>query len=289
MKRVKGILPALALLAVSVSAQEVASRAWQQRLHAEIPVPVPMVTLDPSNPFATPVDSPPQLLGGTAPRKLAVSGRATVAAYVDTKGECLGAVPIDLPFPGLTSVLVNELRDARFEPARSGSTPQPSWAVIAITMTGKVKESEVVDQAFELPDPSYPEELKHPPRMSPSGNLAKLPATPSGQLSAPATPRRLNIKVPGRDADIVLEALVHITAEGRCDRFVPLDVDPGFHGWLSAYLATWRVEPAMRHGSAVDSWVVYTARAQMKLSGLESSAFRTAADQSYDPGGTNSQ
>jgi hypothetical protein len=289
MKRVKGILLAFALLAASVSAQEVASRAWQQRLHAEIPVPVPMVTLDPANPFATPVDSPPQLLGGTAPRKLTVSGRATVAAYVDTKGECRGVVPIDLPFPGLTSVLVNELREARFEPARSGSAPKPSWAVIAITMTGKVKESVVVDQAFELPDPSYPEEPKHPPRMSPSGNLANLPATPSDQLSAPATPRRLNIKVPGRDADVVLEALVHITAEGRCDQFVPLDVDPGFHGWLSAYLATWRVEPAMRHGSAVDCWVVYTARAQMKLSQLESSAFRAANDQSYDPGGSTPQ
>jgi hypothetical protein len=289
MKRLSGILLAMMLLAGTVSAQEVASRAWQQRLHAEIPVPVPMVTLDPTNPFALEVDSPPQLLGGTPPRKLNVSGKARVAAYVDTKGECLGAVPIDLPFPGLTSALMGELREARFEPAASGSAPQPSWAVIEITMKTRVKESVIAEEAFELPDPSFPNEPMSPPRVAPSGNLANQPATPREQLTSLATPRRLNVKVPGRDADVAIEALVHITAEGRSDRFIPLDVDPGFVDWLSAYLATWRIDPATRHGSAVDSWVVYTARVQMKLSQIESSGFRTATGESYDPGGSSSE
>ncbi len=45
------------------------------------------------------------------------------------RGECLGAVPLDLPFPGLTSVIVEELTGKRFDPALVGATAAPSWVV----------------------------------------------------------------------------------------------------------------------------------------------------------------
>jgi len=281
----------LALVAVAVvaSAQNAAPRAWQQRLHTEVPVPVPVVPLESVNPFSTHVDSPPQLIAGAAPRKLPVSGEATIAAYVDAKGECLGAVPLDLPYPGLTSALVEEFRATRFEPARGGSTAQPSWTVVEITIGGKVKESVVVDQGLDLPDPSIPPEPNVPPPVSPSGNLVNLPFTPLGELTSVASPRRLKVKAPSRDADVLVRALVHVTAEGRGDRFVPLDLDSGFNAWFSTFVSSWRFEPALRNGQPVDCWVVYSARASMKVSTLVSTAFRTLPDRTYSPDVASSQ
>jgi hypothetical protein len=283
MKRRAVALLCTVLTAAVAVAQDATTRPWQQRLHTEIPLPVPMVSLSSTNPFSSPVDTIPELLGSTAPRRIDVSGPATAAAYVDTKGECLGAVPIELPFPGLTSTLVEELRAARFEPGRTGNTPQPSWTVIEVKVDGKVKESSVADQTLELPDPSSPPVQKTPTRVAPPGNLLTLPATPVEELTSRAVPRRLKLKAPGRDTDVPIQALVHVTSDGRADRFVPLNVDAGFHRWLSAYLASWRLQPAVYDGQPVDSWVVYNARVNMKLSALSSSDFRASKVQAYDP------
>lgn len=284
-----GVVLTLMLTAAVANAQEAAPRAWQQRLHTEIPVPVPLVPLESVNPFSIPVDSPPRLIAGEAPRKVPVSGRAVAAAYVDAKGECLGSVPLELPFPGLTSALVEELSATRFEPARSGTANLPSWTVVEISIEGKVKESTVTDQNLELPDPSSPPQPNVPPPVSPSGNLINLPFSSPDELTAVANPRRLRIKVPSREADVLVRALVHVTADGLLDRFVPLDLDPGFTAWLSTFLRSWRLEPAMRDGKPVDCWVVYNARATLKVSSLESTAFRAATDRSYSPSELPSQ
>lgn len=271
------------MTAVVAQAQEAAPRAWQQRLQVEIPVPVPMVALESVNPFSSPLDSPPQFIAGSAPRKVPVAGQATVAAYIDSKGECLGAVPLELPFPGLTTTIVEEFCTGKFDPARTGNTAQPSWTVMEIHVSGKVKESGVTDQSLELPDPSTPPVPNVPPPVSPSGHLLNLPFSPSDELTSVANPRRIRLKVPSRDADVLVRALVHVTPEGRSDRFVPLDLAPGFNSWFSSFLSTWRMEPAMRDGEAVDCWVVYNARANMKVSALESDSFRASTERSYNP------
>jgi hypothetical protein len=283
------VLVCIVSLAAGAWAQDATTRPWQQRLHTEIPLPIPMVALSSTNPFSVPVDTTPTLLGSTAPRKIAVSGTSVAAAFVDAKGICLGAVPIELPFPGLTSTLVDELRAARFDPARTGNEPQASWTVIEVTIGGKVKESTVTDQTLELPDPNNPPERRLPARVAPSGNLLSLPAAPQEELSSRAAPRRLRIKVPAQETDVPIQALLHVTADGRCDRFVPLNVDAGFHRWLSAYLASWRLDPAMYDDQQVESWVVYSARVKMKLSALESTVFRASKDRSYDPNEGNGE
>ncbi len=86
-----------------VHAQSGAPRAWQQRIMVEIDLPVPIVGLESANPFAIAVDQVPRLLSSTPPRKFDVGEMAVVAAYVNTKGDCLGGVPLELPFPGLTT------------------------------------------------------------------------------------------------------------------------------------------------------------------------------------------
>lgn len=242
-----------------------------------------MVELESVNPFAAPVDQPPKVLQSVPPRKVEVSGIATVAAYVDVKGECLGTVPLELPFPGLTSPLVEELTGSRFDAARADDVPKPSWVVLDIVMQGKVKESELLDQLLELPEPASPPEPNTPVAMTPPGNLRELPAIPQAELSVLASPRRIRVHAPGREEEVHLRALVHITETGRCDRYVPLELLDGLNPWLSAYLASWRVQPATIDGVAQASWVEYSARVRMKISSLDSTNFRVVRDRDYTP------
>jgi hypothetical protein len=269
---------------VSVThAQSGSPRAWQQRIAVEIDLPVPIVVLDPTNPFAIAVDQPPRLLASTPPKKLDVRGTAVVAAYVDGKGDCLGGVPLELPFPGMTQTLLDELKNVRFDPARKGETAVGSWVVLGLDIEGRIKESNVGGPTFELPDPAAPPEPTPPLRVAPSGLLLRAPHEPQSSLTTFASPRRLKVKAPEQDADIPVRALVHITPSGRCDRFVPLNIEPGLHSWLSAYLATWRLDPAQLGGSPHEAWVVYSARAQLKISTLDSSGVNVVRNRSFEP------
>jgi len=264
-------------------AQSGTPRAWQQRIVVEIDLPVPIVALESANPFAIAVDQPPRLLNSTPPRKLDIQGTAIVAAYVNTKGDCLGGVPLELPFPGLTKSILDELKGVRFDPGKIGDKSVGSWVVLGLDITGRVKESSVGGPTFELPDPAAPPDPAIPLRVAPSGLLLRAPYEPQSKLTTFASPRRLKVKAPGQDADIPVRALVHITAGGRCDRFVPLNLEPGLHRWLSAYLATWRLEPAQLDGAPHEAWAVYSTRAQLKLSGLDSTGVNVVRNRSFEP------
>ena len=276
----------LLCIASVVYAQSGTPRAWQQRIAVEIDLPVPIVALESVNPFAIPVDQPPRLLTSLPPKKLDVQGTARVAAYVNSKGDCLGGVPLELPFPGLTTSILENLKGVRFDPGKVGDSEVDSWVVLGLDIVGRVKESTVSGPTFELPDPAAPPEPTAPLRVAPSGLLLRAPYEPQSKLTTFASPRRLKVKAPGQEADIPVRALVHITAGGRCDRFVPLNLEPGLHRWLSAYLATWRLEPAQRDGAPHEAWTVYSARAQIKLSGLDSTGVKVLRDRSFEPPST---
>jgi hypothetical protein len=271
------------LPAVLGMAQDPGARAWQQRLDIEVPLAIPLVELEAANPFAQVVASPPELKQAVPPQKVEVQGTGVVAAYVDARGNCLGAVPLEVPFPGLTSQLVRELTTARFEPARRGGQGQPSWAVVGVTLEGKIKKTQVLEQALVLPAADAPPSPSQPTRMSPPGNLVGRPAAAAETLTSPATPRKLKMKVPGRPLDVALRLLVLISAEGRCVRYVPLDVDSGLERWLMAFLASWRLQPAVRDGASVECWMLYEARVRMEFSNLESSSTRVLKGRSYSP------
>ena len=274
----------MVLLAVcTASAQSPEGRAWQQRLQLDLHLPVPTVELESVNPFSLPVDTPPRLLTSADPAKVEVTGPLVVAAYVDARGECLGAVPLELPFPGLTAVTVDELSRCRFDPATDGPTPAPSWVVLEVMLAGKVKESETGSPQLELPDPDRPPTISPPSTVSPSGNLLRLPAVPAADLTSLAIPKRLKVKAPGQLTDVLLTALVHVTPQGLVDRFVPLDMPSGLRAWLSAYLASWRLEPATLDGEPTEVWLSYSGKVRLQLSSLQSAEGRTLTDRVYDP------
>lgn len=283
MKYVITMVGALSLLVATAAAQSASNRAWQQRLQVEIPLPVPLVELESVNPFSVTVDQTPTVTQATAPRKVDAKGTATVAVFVDAKGVCLGAVPLELPVPGLTASFVEDLTGARFEPATAGKAPQPSWVVLDIGMEGRIKESEIVAQTLEMPDPETPPVPSVQVAPNPPGALRNLEATPHSQLGKLAVPRRIKVGAPGREDEIHIRALVHLTETGHCDRYVPLELYEGVDRWFSAFLATWRAQPATIDGKPVAVWVLYSARVKMKLSGFSSTTSRVVQDREYTP------
>jgi hypothetical protein len=279
------VITLAAMVTAGSSLAQEGPRAWQSRLEADIPLPVPMVELLPVNPFSRSLEEIPRLLSHTPPRKLDISGRAEIAVYVNDSGECPWAVPLHSPFPRLTSSLEEDCKATRFDPAKVGKNPVPTWSVLEVTLSGRIKESSVLDQDHELsePDPINPPQPAQTTQVSASGRLAGLRATDTGSLTSWIGTRRLRIRIPSREQSVPMRALVHISADGRCDQFVPLEVDSGLIRWLSAYLATWKLEPAHSQGEAVDCWMIYTADVQIKFATLSSDNVRVLRDRTYDP------
>jgi len=285
MKAWLGTVTALLLGASWTSAQPADSRAWQQRLEVAIPVPVPVVELETVNPFASDLEVEPKLLAARTPDRIDIRVMATAAVYVDDDGECLGAVPLELPFPGVAAELVAELAGSRFEPARTGQQPQPSWPVVELLLEGRIKSGTVIDQRLEPPEPATPPQPSQPTRIAPPGNLAGLPAVDAASWTTPAAPKRVRVRLGDRETDVSLRALLRIEADGTCSRFVPLDVPAGLRPWLSAYLATWRLDPGRDASGPVAAWTTLTARVRFDLGKFGSEAVRVAAERSYDPTG----
>jgi hypothetical protein len=283
MRHAAQLLLAILLGAGPVAGQEVASRAWQQRLALQVPLPVPLLELAPIDPFASPIDVAPVRREATPPRKLQVKGTARVAAYVDARGNCTATVPLEQPFSGLTSALAAGLATARFEPGQAGKQPMPSWVVVEVTILGTVKESSVAAERLELPDPGRAPEVASPTRLSPSGQSASLPATPASALTAIASLRKLRVKAPARELETPVRALVRVSPAGRCDGYVPLELEGGLAGWLESYLGSWRLEPAQRNGEPVPSWMLYSARVRLSLSALSSVSARVLPGETYSP------
>ncbi len=273
----------LLLTAGTVAAQQGQVRAWQRRLDLSIPLPLPVIEVAAADPLATPVDRPARLMSSVPPRNVPVSGTARVAAYVDVHGHCPGAVPLEVPFPGIATALVEDIMRTRFEPARAGKTARPAWTAMEIVLAGKVKRAAIVNQALEQPDPATPPVPESPPAPYVSGRLVTLPAADPEELTVVASPRRLSVRIPGRETETPLRLLVHVTADGRCDRFVPLEMASGLEQWTKRFLASWRLDPAVRDGEAVPAWVVYRARAQLKLSSLSSTAVRVLPKAVFTP------
>jgi len=283
MRRASIVFCILGLITMNLMAESPSNRAWQQRIDIEVPLPIPQVSLQSANPFASTIDSVPKLLTSETPRKVAVSGQAIAAAYVDSKGQCLGAAPLEVPFPGLTGAIVEGVADGRFDPATANERTLPSWVVIEMTIEGKVKEAEVVSHQLALPDPADPPRTISRALPPPAGNLLQLPATPPEELTSLALPKRLKVRTSSSEQEVSAQVLVHVTAQGRCDRYVPIVIDSGLDRWFSAYFATWKLDPATYQGEPVEAWMVYTARFRMKLSALEATIYRAMADRQFDP------
>ena len=272
----------LSVAAISGSATGTV-RAWQQRIDVAVPLPVPKVELQSANPFASDIDAIPKLRSSTPPEKVNVAGQAIAAAFVNAQGECQGVVPLEVPFPGLTGTLVSDLSETRFDAAQTGEQQRASWVVLEVRIEGKVKEAAVISQDLALPDPDNPPEPIRAAVPPPAGHLLQLPAAQPEELTSLARPKRVKVHASATEPEVSVQALVHVTEDGRCDRYVPITMNSGLDRWFSGFLATWRLDPPTQDGNPTDAWVVYTARLRMKLSSLDSSSARVLTDRRFDP------
>jgi hypothetical protein len=277
------LLVVVALSWTPAEAQEDGRRAWQQRLEVQVPMAAPTVALEPVNPFDEPYDTPPELGNATLPERYDVRGRAEVAAHIGTEGDCSGVVPLELPFPNTISSIVPAFREARFEPAKAGSRTVASWAVVSVTLSGKIKRAEIVSQVLESVDPAIPPTPSSTVPEYDAGRLAALTAADPEALSTAASVRRMRVRMPGREVEVPVRALVHLTADGQCDRFVPLEMDPGIERWFARFLQSWRVQPATLDGQPTDAWMIYTARFRLRFSTISSDAERVLTDRRWEP------
>ena len=277
---------ALLLICGNAGATDRPTRAWQQRLKLEIPLPVPQVELAAANPFVAQIDEIPRLKASTPPVKVKVAGQAFVGAYVTNQGGCSGAVPLDIPFPGLVSSLISGVQDGKWLAARSGDIPRSSWVVLQVNLESRVKEATIVHQEFAFPDPQNPPAAIEPALPPPSGRLLKLQAAPHSELSSLAMPKRLRVHAPSGERTVSFQALVHITAEGSCDRYVALIPNTGLSRWFSGYLGSWRLDAPLHEGQPTEAWLVYTARIRLKFSTFSSTSFRVLSDRVYPPAPT---
>ncbi len=272
------------MLALATGVGAAGPRAWQQRLQVAVPLTLPYVELEPVNPFARRLEVPPRLLAATVPEDLEVGGTALVAVHVDANGDCREAVVLELPFPGFASPLITELKAQRYEPARIATTAEPSWSVLEIQFSSEVKSGRVVDQALELPDPAQPPAVVDPFATMRSDRLAALPATDPERLSSRATPKRIRVRLPRREVEVGVRLLLHVNESGRCDRFVPVELESGLEAWIGAYLATWRFDPALVEAQPVAAWVTWTARLAVDLGTVKSREFKLVRDRDFAPG-----
>jgi hypothetical protein len=127
------------------------------------------------------------------------------------------------------------------------------------------------------PEPAAPVEL------APPAQLASLPFAAAETITAMAVPKRIGVKVPGREVEAPVRALVRVSPSGRCDRYVPLELDSGLRPWFEAFLASWVLQPGQREGAPVEAWALYTARARLELSSLSSESYRVLRDRTYVP------
>jgi len=206
-----------------------------------------------------------------------------VAAYVNHQGECKGAVPLEIPFPGMVASLMSGVQDGKWNAALSGDISRSSWSVVEINLESRVKEATVISQEFAFPDPQTPPAAVTPALPPPSERLLKLPASPHSELSSLAVPRKLKIHASSGARTVSFLALLHITPEGSCDRYVPLIPNTGLKRWFSAYLASFRMSPPLDGGEAAEAWLVYTARIRLNFSSFSSTSFRVLSDQEYPP------
>lgn len=274
----------VALLTVAAAGFAAGPRAWQQRLDVQLPLAMPFLELEPVNPFFRAMDEPPRLESFRLPEDVDAFGTALVAVHVDAAGTCGEVVPLEVPFPGLATVLVAELRQARYEPARAGADAVPSWSVLEVEFSSRVESGRVVDQTLEPPDPAEPPTRFDPFAAAESERLGALPAADPATLTVRAAPKRVRARVPGREVVVGVRLLVRITPEGRCDRYVPLEMDSGLGAWVEGYLESWQLEPATAEGRPVEAWMTWTARLGLELGAVRSRELRVARERSFTPG-----
>lgn len=265
------------LLAAPLAAQ----KPWETRVDLQVPVPVELPEVPPTNPFAVPLAVQPVAIETPLARRFDVTVTATASAYVDASGTCRRVVFTRLPLPGLAAELQKHLAETDFTPGKLLGATVPTWAAISVDLHGRIDEGKVARMALLPPDPSVPPIPDTPPAPAAEARDLQIPATRLEQLDQIPTAKRFRVRVGGQDVRQAVRLLLEIGADGRCHRAVFLSCPEGLHQWLLRSLAGWRFQPPQGGDGPTTAWAQLDAEFEVEIGSLRGDALRLSRQSSY--------
>jgi hypothetical protein len=213
------------------------------------------------NPFGSAVDSPPMPPVKPVIPKILMTDEMYVAIRVDAKGKTTASKRIRDPIPFLAADTQKSLLRWVFDPPKKGGQPVDTWASAKLELAMevdplKIEQLQLTPVTRESPIPTpfewpagaswFEAQTSAPPSDG---------AVPLEQLDGPPTPRKTPWYADSLKHPINLRLLVRITAAGKVDRLVPLQVsDPFLIPYLRKGLALLAFRPARAGNANVDSW-----------------------------------
>jgi hypothetical protein len=213
------------------------------------------------NPFGSAVDSPAMPPLKPVIPKIQMTDEMYVAIRVDAKGKTTSFKRVRDPIPSIAADTQKSFSRWVFDPPKKGGQPVDTWTSVKLdlamevdplkieqlTLTPVTRESPI-PTPFEWPAAAAWLETQKP---SPPSDGA----VPLEQLDTPPAPRKTPWSADSFNRLITVKLLVRITAAGKVDRMVPLQVsDPFLIPYLKKGLSLLVFRPARSGNANVDSW-----------------------------------
>ena len=213
------------------------------------------------NPFGSAVDSPAMPPIKPVIPKILMTDEMYVAIRVDAKGKSTSFKRVRDPIPSIAADTQKSLLRWVFDPPKKGGLPVDTWTSVKLDLAMevdplKIEQLSLTPVTRESPIPT--------PFEWPAGAAwfeAQKPSPPSDgavpleQLDMPPAPRKTPWSADSLKHPINLKLLVRITAAGKVDRIVPLQVsDPFLIPYLRKGLSLLVFKPARSGNANVDSW-----------------------------------
>jgi hypothetical protein len=277
----RGVIASIVLVLVVQTAPAAAQKPWETRLDLRVPVPVDMPALQPANPFAAAVVTPPMpRLTPLAEKYVGVFSIQT-SAYIDASGVCQRVVFLRTPWPAVTAETQTVLTETTFAPARAAGAPVATWLPIGIDLNGRIDEGRVIRVQPSTPDPAAPPAVERITAPVPQANDLALPATRVEQLEVAPQPKRFRAKLGSRAWQQPIRLLAEVATSGRCERVVLLSCPEGLAPWLLASLASWTFAPAQGPDGPVMAWVQLDLDIAVEVGSLSADALRLSRVSMY--------
>ena len=264
-----------------VAGSVVAEKPWESKVNLSVPVPVELPAVPPTNPFATPVDTPPVIVTSPMIDKLDSVFRTTAALYVDSGGAVRRAVLLHVPLPGLGDELRQALLESSFTAGRALAGQSNVWLDVGIDLEGRLDRARVLGVRAVPPDPSVPPTPDADPLPAVEPRDLQLTATPVESLDQLPVPKSFRVRLSSRSWRQEFRLLAEVSAQGRCTRVVFLSCPAGLRRYLLASLSGWTFRPALAQGVPAAAWVRLEGALEVEVGTLRANALKVARNSTY--------
>ena len=213
------------------------------------------------NPFGSAVDAPVAPPLKPVIPKVLMSDEMYVAVRVDAKGKPTQIKRVRDPIPSLSPDTLKSLSRWVFDPPKKGGNAVDTWTSLKLDLAMEINTLKL-EQLVMTPvtrESPIPTPFEWPPAAA--WLEAQKPAPPTDgavaleQLDAPPAPRKTPWSADSFDRLITVKLLVHVTALGKIDKVVPLQVsDPFLIAYFRKGLPLLVFKPAQIGNASVDSW-----------------------------------